>query len=147
MDSMVKGYYWLALSRYSTRTLTYVACPSTEALVDMRLSRKVSSMKTTCFPGMVDHLYICGLPLTLTAVIQTMVKMSPSGHASEIHFITVEQAKAGVACLTPIAEPEGSNIREILLKHNLTETRLNCAKTMSDKFFDQLGSNKGPLES
>ncbi|KAI1294683.1 hypothetical protein HDE_06086 [Halotydeus destructor] len=64
--------------------------------LDMRLSRKMASMVTTCFPNLVGHLYVCGMPAILSAVLQTMVKMLPSRHRNKISFITVEQARERV---------------------------------------------------
>ncbi|KAI1307919.1 hypothetical protein HDE_00558 [Halotydeus destructor] len=158
VDSMVRVLYWYALSRYGKTQERHDSYADLRGLsfksIDMRLSRKVSSMMTTCFPGMVDHLYICGLPWTLTAIIQTMVNMLPSRHSSNIHFITIDQAKARVARLTPIARPEGSNIRNVLLEDNVPEARidqiedtLKCARAASEKQFDQLGLDERPMQS
>ncbi|KAI1294828.1 hypothetical protein HDE_05724 [Halotydeus destructor] len=38
--------------------------------IDTRMNRKYSSMLTTCFPSMLDHMYICGLPGSMTFIIQ-----------------------------------------------------------------------------
>ncbi|KAI1294827.1 hypothetical protein HDE_05726 [Halotydeus destructor] len=126
---------------------TYVdlRCMSVKS-VDTRLSRKLSSMVTTCFPAMFDHMYICGLPVTLTAIIQAMVKLLPTRYLDKVSFITVEEAKARVRLLQPLVQPKGSNIRQVLIKQNVPEARIDklletftSARQMSDRLFEQLG--------
>ncbi|KAI1294646.1 hypothetical protein HDE_05723 [Halotydeus destructor] len=115
--------------------------------IDTRLSRKLSSMTTTCFPGLIDHMYICGLPVILTTLIQAMVNILPDRYLDKISFITVEEAKARVRVLKPIAQPEGSNIRQVLSRQNVPEVRIDklvetftSARRMSDQLFEQLES-------
>ncbi|KAI1294658.1 hypothetical protein HDE_05685 [Halotydeus destructor] len=113
--------------------------------LDMRLIRKTSSMVTTCFPGLNDHMYIFGLPLTLTAVIKTLVNMLPSRYMNQVTFLTLAEAKARVGHLFSEPKPESSNIRQVLLKDKIPEARIdqivdmfNGCRKSSDKLFEQL---------
>ncbi|KAI1303742.1 hypothetical protein HDE_02060 [Halotydeus destructor] len=114
--------------------------------INTRLSRKLSSMVATCFPNIFDHMYICGLPVILTTMIKAMVKVLPERYSRRTSFITVEEAKARVSGLKSLLQPEGSNIRQVLLRQNVPEARIEnlvetfeSAKRMSDRVFHELG--------
>ncbi|KAI1294650.1 hypothetical protein HDE_05725 [Halotydeus destructor] len=114
--------------------------------IDARLSRKLSNMVVTCFPCIFDHMYICGLPVTLTTMIQAMVKVLPDRYQYKISFVTIDEAKARVHRLEYLTQPEGSNIRQVLRKGNIPEARIDqlvqmftSSRRKSDRFIDQLG--------
>ncbi|KAI1282055.1 hypothetical protein HDE_13062 [Halotydeus destructor] len=148
LDSTLKTNCWYAMNCLRS----YEKCDLYADLrgvsfrsIDMRFTRKVSSMAATCFPGIVDHVYVCGLPLTLTAVVQAMVNVLPSRHASKISFISIDQARARICKLDHVPAPQGSNIRDVLIRDNVHKDRIeeivrtfNCAKSAALKLFDEL---------
>ncbi|KAI1307909.1 hypothetical protein HDE_00535 [Halotydeus destructor] len=95
--------------------------------IDMRLSRKSSSLTTTCFPGMVNHMFIIGLPVTLTSVIQAMVNMLPARFSGKITFLTLDQAKARVSHMEYAESPKA----QILSKFYSNKTYLRPELTRS----------------
>ncbi|KAI1307912.1 hypothetical protein HDE_00536 [Halotydeus destructor] len=113
--------------------------------LDMRLSRKQISRIVTCFPGMVDHLYIFGLPVILTTAVQALAKMLPGRFSDRISFMSLEQAEARVSHLKSVKKPEGSSIRQVLLRDSVPEARIDkivetfeFAQRESDQLFANL---------
>ncbi|KAI1307910.1 hypothetical protein HDE_00534 [Halotydeus destructor] len=147
-DILLKVDYLNLLSRCDGRE-RYDAYADLRGLswqsLDMRLTRKSTSLNTTCFPGTINHMYVFGLPVTLTAVIQTLLGSLPARYRDNISFITLDQAKARVSHMEYVEKPKGSNIRKVLQKQNVPEARIDeiielfaCAQRKSDQFFDEL---------
>ncbi|KAI1298471.1 hypothetical protein HDE_04154 [Halotydeus destructor] len=127
VDSVIKMNFWEATKgeyRYAKfhvyldmRGLSYKS-------LNLRLSRKMSSLTMNCFPGQVVHLFICGLPLLLTAVIQAMVNLAQSKYPMAVSFISLDEAKARVRHLDYPAKVEGSNLRDVLTQQKVSKTRI-----------------------
>ncbi|KAI1304211.1 hypothetical protein HDE_01895 [Halotydeus destructor] len=146
VENLLRVKFWFS-SNLTEKYDTYANLQGlTFGAIDMRMSRKSASLMTSCFPGLVDHLYICGLPFGLAAIIQTMVKMVPARYVDKISFLSTEQAAARVSQLQGFDFPKASSIREVLLRDSVPEARIRTIietsqriKQLSDQIFDQLG--------
>ncbi|KAI1304196.1 hypothetical protein HDE_01872 [Halotydeus destructor] len=148
-DSMVKIFYWQtsALLNSCDRYDLYLDLRALSfKSIDMRLSRKMSSLQTHCFPGRLAQLFICGLPVALTAVVQTMVNMLPVPYVQKVTFLTLDQARARVAYLSYPPVAKGSTMRQVLHGDNVPQARVdkiletfNSSRQMAEQLFDELG--------
>ncbi|KAI1281910.1 hypothetical protein HDE_13293 [Halotydeus destructor] len=149
VDTMLKATYFFSSNinssyeKYDTyadlRGLSYKT-------VDMRYSRKLSSMMTSCFPGMADQLFICGLPFTLKAVVKAMFNMVPARYLDKISFLDIDEAKGRIAQLKHFEPPGGTTIKTVLRRESMPEVEVekimetfNGARRMSAGMFDDLG--------
>ncbi|KAI1307946.1 hypothetical protein HDE_00523 [Halotydeus destructor] len=149
VDMMVKVEYlhFEAIRATLERCDVYVDLSgSSLRSLNVRMTRKLSSLLTTCFPGLADHMYILGLPPALTTAVRAMVAILPGRYLDKIHFITVEEAKARIVRLKCLPRPQGANFRQVLLAQNVAEARVDqiietfsAANQMSDSQFSQLG--------
>ncbi|KAI1307662.1 hypothetical protein HDE_00680 [Halotydeus destructor] len=93
--------------------------------IDMRMTAKLSSLMGHCFPTLIGHTFIVGVPVLLTPVINKLIGLLPSIYSKKITFLSVDEAKKRIHTLECLKPPPGSsNLYDILTQRNISEVRI-----------------------